>query len=310
MRVMHIDALQVSQLRLVQEIATTGSLTAAAERMGLTQPAASHALARLRDQLNDPLFVRTSDGMRPTPYGSRLAGAVRDALTALNGAVERPTEFNAPTSSRSFNLYISDNGQLVLLSRLLSRLKHAAPHINIRVRSFPARGLHVSLESGEVDLAIGSFTHLVAGFKQKLLFRESYVCVVGRDHPLFRNGMTVESFRSVPHALAEGAGLAHELLDRWLTKHDIQRTVKLSVPQFIILPMVIATTDLLGIMPSRVADQYAKVLPLKLLHPPLKLPTYDIRLFWHERFHADPANRWLRGLFVDLFRDLPDIAIA
>lgn len=310
MNFMHTGSLQVSQLRLINEIAVSGSLTDAAERVGLTQPAASHALARLRQQLNDPLFVRTSTGMRPTPYGARLASSVRTALEALNGAFERHTEFDPSTSRRSFNLYISDNGQLVVLPRLLARLKEIAPHVKVRARAFPPKALHASLESGDVDLAVGSFTGLVAGFKQKRLFRETYLCVVRRSHPLFKDGMTPEAFAAAPHALADEAGLAHELLDRWLNKHGVQREVKLSVPQFMVLPMVIASSDLLVLMPSRVAEQFAKVLPLKLLEPPLKLPSYDIRLFWHERYHDDPANRWLRSVFVDLFSDLPPISAA
>jgi DNA-binding transcriptional LysR family regulator len=310
MTFMHVGNLQLSQLRLVHEIAVSGSLTDAAERVDLTQPAASHALARLRRQLNDPLFVRTSNGMRPTPYGARLAAAVREALVPLDAALDSHAEFSAKTSRRIFTLYISDNGQLVILPKLLTRLKELAPNISIRVRALPPKGLHVSLESGEVDLAIGSFTGLIAGFKQKRLFRESYLCVVRRDHPAFRNGLSVEGFRSAPHALVEGAGLAHELLDRWLNRHEIQRQVKLTVPHSMVLPMVIASSDLLAIMPSRVAAQFARMLPLKMLQPPLKLPMYDIKLFWHERFHADSANRWLRGVFVDLFNDLPAVHTA
>jgi DNA-binding transcriptional LysR family regulator len=305
MNSMHVGSLQLSQLRLIHEIALSGSLTVAAENVGLTQPAASHALARLRRQLHDPLFVRTSEGMQPTPYGARLAGAVREALAALGTALENHGDFEPATSTRSFTLYISDNGQLVILPRLLARLKDLAPRVRIRVRAFPAKALHVAMESGDVDLAIGSFTTLIAGFKQKRLFRESLVCIVRRDHPLFRNGMTAEAFRSAPHALAEGAGLAHELLDRWLERQGVKRELRLSVPQFMVLPMVVASSDLLAMMPSRVADQFVKMLPIKLLQPPLKLPAYDIRIFWHERFHGDPASRWLRGVLVDLFAEAP-----
>lgn len=310
MNSMHVGSLQLGQLRLIHEMSMSGSLTDAAERVGLSQPAASHALARLRRQLHDPLFVRTSEGMQPTPYGARLAGAVREALAALGAALESHEDFDPSTSRRSFTLYISDNGQLVVLPRLLARLEQLAPHVRIRVRAFPAKALHVALESGDVDLAIGSFTTLIAGFKQKRLFRETYVCIVRRDHPLFRSGMTPEAFRAAPHALAEGAGLAHELLDRWLSRQAVQRELRLAVPQFMVLPMVVATSDFLAIMPSRVADQFAKMLPIKLLQAPLKLPTYDIRVFWHERFHDDPASRWLRSVLVDLFSDLPAVQAA
>ena len=300
---MHIGSMQVSQLRLIHEIALSGSLSEAAERVGITQPAASHALARLRRQFKDQIFVRTSTGMRPTPYGEKLSASIRDALQALSGAFESREEFNPATSRRSFNLFISDNGQLVILPRLLARLNALAPHARIRAQAFPSKGLHVSLESGEVDLAVGSFTTLVAGFRQKRLFRESYVCVVRKDHPQFRNGMSFEAFRAAPHAMAEEAGLAHELLDRWLTKQGVQREVKLFVPRFMVLSIVATNSDLLVIMPSRVADQFSKILPLKIMQAPLKLPTYDIKLFWHERVNDDPANRWLRNVFVELFAE-------
>jgi DNA-binding transcriptional LysR family regulator len=300
---MHVGSLQLSQLRLIHEIALSGSLTAAAETVGLTQPAASHALARLRRQLHDPLFVRTSEGMQPTPYGTRLATAVREALGALGPALERHGDFEPATSGRLFTLSISDNGQLVVLPKLLARLKELAPHVRIRVRTYPPRTLHVGMESGDVDLAIGSFTNLVAGFKQKRLFRESLVCIVRREHPLFRNGMTVAAFRSAPHALAEGAGLVHELLDRRLDRLGLKRELKVSVPRFMVLPMVVASSDLLTMLPGRVADQFAKILPIKVMPPPIKLPAYDIRIFWHERFDDDPASRWLRGVLVELFAE-------
>ena len=303
MKSMHMGSLQVSQLQLIHEIALSGSLTEAAERVGITQPAASHALARLRRQFRDPLFVRTSNGMRPTPYGEKLSASIREALQALTGVAESPIEFDPARSRRSFNLFISDNGQLVILPRLLAHLNGVAPQIRIRARAFPSRDLHVSLESGDVDLAIGSFTTLIGGFKQKRLFRESYVCVVRKDHPLFRNGMSDAAFRAAPHAIAEEAGLAHELLDRWLNRQGVQRDVKLFVPRFMVLAMVAANSDLLVAMPSRVAEQFARILPLKVLQAPLKLPAYDIKLFWHQRVNADPANRWLRSVFVELFAD-------
>jgi len=300
---MHIGDLHLNQLRLVDALARNSNLSEAAEEIGLTQSAASHALARLREELQDPIFVRTSDGMRPTPYGKRLAASVADALQTLQAGLDRHPEFVPRTSTRTFNVIMSDVSQMLYLPRLLPRLSAEAPGVTLRVRPLPSKAPHLILESGEVDLAVGAFSRLIAGCRQKRLYRERYVCVVRQDHPRFADGMSVEAFCSVPQALVDPRGYVHERLDSWLAQQRVARSVKLHVPYFVPLPAVIARSDLLVVMASRVAKTYAEMLPLKIMPPPVKLPTYDTRLFWHERFHRDPANRWLRNLYLELFGD-------
>jgi DNA-binding transcriptional LysR family regulator len=241
--------------------------------------------------------------MRPTPYGVRLAASVRDALESLRAGLDRHPEFIPGTSSRNFNVIMSDVSQMLYLPRLLPRLSAEAPGVTLRVRALPPKAPHQILESGEVDLAVGAFSRLIAGCRQKRLYRERYVCVVRKDHPRFADGMTTEAFCSVPHALVDPRGYVHERLDRWLAQHKTPRIAKLYVPYFLSLPLVIARSDLLVIMAGRVAQTYAEMLPLKIMPPPVKLPSYDTRLFWHERFHRDPGNRWLRGLYIELFGD-------
>jgi DNA-binding transcriptional LysR family regulator len=303
MTAMHIDALHLNQLRLVDALARNSNLGEAAEEIGLTQSAASHALARLREELQDPIFIRTSEGMRPTAYGMRLAASVREALDSLRAGLDRHPDFRPRTSSRSFNVIMSDVSQMLYLPRLLSRISAEAPGVTLRVRPLPAKAPHLVLESGEVDLAVGAFSRLIAGCRQKRLYRERYVCVVRRDHPQFLDGMTVEAFCNVPQALVDPRGYVHERLDRWLAQQKVRRIVKLHVPYFLSLPLIIAQSDLLVVMAGRVAEAYAEMLPLKIMPPPVKLPTYDPRLFWHERFHRDPANRWLRNQYIELFGD-------
>ena len=300
---MHIGSLHLNQLRLVDALARNGSLSEAAEEIGLTQSAASHALARLRTELQDPIFVRTSEGMRPTPYGNRLASSVRNALQSLHAGLDRHPEFVPSSSSRTFSVIMSDVSQMLYLPRLLPRLSAEAPGVSLRVRALPSKAAHLILESGEVDLAVGAFSRLIAGCRQKRLYRERYVCVVRQDHPRFQQGMTAQAFCSVPQAMVDPRGYVHERLDQWLAQQRAPRTTKLYVPYFLSLPLVIARSDLLVIMASRVAKLYAETLPLKIMPPPVKLPAYDTRLFWHERFHRDPANRWLRNLYIDLFGD-------
>lgn len=300
---MHIEALHFNQLRLVDALARNSNLSEAAEEIGITQSAASHALARLREELQDPIFIRTSEGMRPTAYGMRLAASVRDALDSLRKGLNRHTEFEPRSTTHTFNVIMSDVSQMLYLPRLISRIASDAPGVTLRVHPLPGKAPHLVLESGEVDLAVGAFSRLIAGCRQKRLYREQYVCVVRRDHPQFRDGMTVEAFCSVPQVVVDPRGYVHERLDRWLGQQKVRRNMKLHVPYFLSLPLVIAQSDLLVVMAGRVAKEYAQMLPLKIMPPPVKLPTYDPRLFWHERFHRDPGNRWLRGIYIELFGD-------
>jgi DNA-binding transcriptional LysR family regulator len=301
----HVNALRLTQLQLIDALARCGSLTEAAKQTGLTQPAASHALARLRRDLNDPIFVRTSEGMQPTPYGMKVAEAVHEVLRVLRNGLDRELEFDPETSTRAFNVFMSDVGQLLYLPKLLARLSKEAPNVTIHVRYLPARTPHLILESGEVDLAVGAFTALTSGCMQRRLYQSQYVCIVRKDHPAFVQGMTLGAFRNVPHAFADAKGYVHEVLDRWLTRHKLHRSVKLHVPNYLVLPLVIAKSDLQAIVATGVAEVFANILPLKIMPLPTKAPTYDIKLFWHERFHRDPANRWFRDFVSRTLRAAP-----
>jgi DNA-binding transcriptional LysR family regulator len=299
---MHIDDLDITQIRLLAELAALRNLSAAAERIGLSQSAASHALAKLRRRVDDPLFVRVAGGLRLTPYGERLGRAARQAVDTLLAGMAVQESFDPRTTTRAFNLYLSEVGQMVFLPKLLDFMKREAPGASLRARPIPLDRPSTALTSSEVDLAVGFFTNLTAGFHQSLVFRERYVCVVRADHPKFRDGMRLKSFVTTPHALADSSGMAHGIIERTLAKHKIPRDVKLRVPDFMVLPQVVASSDLLVVMPSRLAQAFSRLVPIKVLPPPVPIPAYDIRAFWHGRYHHDPANRWLRRNFVRLFR--------
>jgi DNA-binding transcriptional LysR family regulator len=305
---MHIKSLDLNQLRLIEALARTGNLGEAAEEIGFTQSAASHALARLRHELQDAIFVRASRGMRPTPYGAHLAASVREALQALLTGLNRHPDFVPGTANKTFNVIMSDVGQFLYLPKLLARLSIEAPAVTFRAHEMPAKAPHLILESGEVNLAVGAYTKLIVGCRQQRLYRERYVCVVRKDHPQFRHGMTADAFCRVPHALVDPSGHVHEQLDRWLAQQKVSRTAKLYVPYFLPLLPVITGSDLLVVMSNRLAEAFSQIAPLKIMPPPTKLPIYTVSLFWHERFHRDPANLWLRRLYIDLFSDTPQRA--
>jgi DNA-binding transcriptional LysR family regulator len=303
MSYMHFGSLYLGQLQVVEAIARTGNLTAAADELGITQSAASHTLAKLRKELNDPLFVRTSDGMQPTPFGRRLAESSKFALQALNASLSQQADFLPLTSSRTFSIIMSDVSQFLFLPALIKGISVDAPQVIIRARPVPAKAPHMLLESGEVDLAVGAFTGFIVGCRQRRLYREQYACVVRQDHPLFRKGMSTQAFRDAPQAVVDPRGYVHEQLDYLLTQQNVPRRPKLHVPYFLSLLPVIHKTDLLLIMASRLAQAFAQLAPLKVLPPPIKLPTYNVSLFWHERFNGDVGNQWLRSKYFELFGD-------
>ncbi|MGA6928401.1 MAG: LysR family transcriptional regulator [Pseudolabrys sp.] len=303
MHAVHISDFEFTEIRLIAEIAELRKLSSAAARLGLSQSAASHALARLRKRTRDPLFTRGGGGFFPTPYGERLSAAARQALNILLDGFASNEPFDPTQATRRFNVYMSDVGQMVFLPKLLAFLNEEAPNASLRACPIPLEQPGAALASGEVDLAAGFFTNLNAGFRQSILFRERYACVVRADHPNFRSGMSAEAFAATPRALADASGMSHAVMEAELRKHGFNRTTRLMVPQFMVLPLVIASSDLLVIMPSRLAKAFSQLVPIKILRPPVPLRPYDIRVYWHERFHHDPANRWLRRTLVQLFRE-------
>lgn len=305
----HMENLELTQLRLVEAIAETGNLSSAAEVVGLSQSAASHSLARLRKETGDPLFVRTSQRMQPTPYGEQLCAAVHNALLLLREGLRGGRSFVPADASRIFSLYMSEAGQLTMLPQLLAYLREQAPGVRIHVSRLPEKNQGSALEVGQVDMAVGHITTMTTGFHQRLLFHERYVCVASLDNELFAQGMSFEAYKQSPHAIADSSGMAHWMVDQQLARHNVVRQIGLVVPESLALPFVVPGSDLVVTMPSRVADRFAKMIPLRVMPLPVELDPYEILLFWHARVHMDPANQWLRQTLVALFKsfeaDLP-----
>lgn len=299
---MHIENLEMVQLRLVDAIAETGNLSLAAEVVGLSQSAASHSLARLRKATGDQIFVRTSQRMQPTPYGEKVCAAAHQALMTLSDGFRTGRSFMPAQASRTFSVYMSEAGQLAMLPQLLDYLRKQAPGVRIHVSRLPEKNQGAALESGQMDMAIGHITTMTTGFHQRQLFHERYVCVVSKDNALFDKGMTLEAYKQSPHAIADSSGMAHWLLDKTLVSHDVVRKIGLVVPEFLALPFVVPGSDLVVTMPSRVAERFAKLMPLRVMPLPVALEPYEILLFWHSRVHTDPANQWLRQTLVELFK--------
>ena len=300
---MNVPDLDLNLLRAFDAVLREGSVTAAGERLGLSQPAMSNALARLRRLLDDPLFMRTPRGMRPTPFAQRLAAPVQQALDLIRTGLSQQAGFDPRTAQRSFRLQLSDVGEIVFLPPLLERLEREAPGVRIETGQLPQDEVSDALGAGEVDLAVGFLPGLSGGVVQKRLFRDRYVCLVRADHPTIGSRLTLAQFLAATHVLVSARGSAHEIVEQTLRNKGLVRRIALRVPHFTVVPMILARTDHMVIVPEGLVGAIARFGRFKSLKPPVDIPALDVKVHWHERFDQDPGISWLRGVLVELYAE-------
>ncbi len=289
-------------LAVFEEIYSSGSITRAAENLGMAQPTASIALSRLRRHFGDPLFIRTPRGMEPTPHALEILGDVRAATAALHSALRHKKEFAPAHSEREFNICMTDISEIVLLPTLLNHLKQVAPGIRIDATTI-SPDTPMQLASGEVDLAVGFMPHLEAGFYQQKLFDQNFVCLLAADHPRIADTMTRKAFLHEGHVLIKSSGTGHSIVEKSLNAKGIARRIVLRVPSFLGVARIVAQTECIATVPQRFGSAMVQQENVKMLPPPVKLPDFSVKQHWHERFHADPANQWLRKMVAQLFLD-------
>lgn len=297
-----MDSIDIRLLAVFDQIYRTRSVTAAAEALDLGQPAVSVALAKLRHHFGNPLFVRTSNGMEPTPFSEGLVQPVRDVLGALDQVLGYRSEFDPASSRRNFRICMTDITQLVLLPGLWEVLRTAAPGICIETLPMSAEAARL-LESGEADLAIGFMPQLEAGFYQQPLFVQSFVCLAARNHPRIRETLDRAGFEAEDHAVISSSGAAPALLEREIERQGIKRRVALKSPSFLAAAFVVEHTDLLLTVPRRLGEILRGRGEFRIVPVPFPLPDYEVKQHWHERFHHDEGNRWLRRLISQLLSD-------
>jgi len=298
---MNSQDFDLNLLLVFDAVFAEGGISRAAARLGLSQPAVSNALTRMRKATGDRLFVRFANGMAPTPYAQRIAGPIRQSLATIHSSLAEHHGFDAAGSDRSFALYLTDLGEAFFLPRLLARIGRTAPWVRIRAQPMPPEAAREALKSGEVDLAVGNLPDFQAGFYQQRLFREHYVCVVGRDHPGIGSRISARRFAGARHVIVAPAGTGHGIIERSLIEHGLEDRIALRVQNFLVLPSIVAATDLIAIVPHSVGTQLSRQNDVKLLPVPISIPAFDVKQCWHERFHDDAGNRWLRRQFAELF---------
>ena len=296
--------LDLNLLELFECIYHTRNLTLAGERLGLSQPAVSRALAKLRCTYGDVLFVRQQRGVLPTPLAEQLIGTVAGALAMLRATVA-PAHFNPSADSRLFRVAMSDIGERMFLPRLQAYLSEHAPGV-AREALAPAREtLAAQLASGEVDLCVAYMEGLGKAVETQRLFVERYVHIARVGHPALKGAgrlLSVEQLRSIAHAVASPPGTLHGTgVERALLGKRVQATIALRVKSFLGLGPIVAQTDLLATLPNNLARLVAQHMGLQVFESPLPLGQFDVSMMWHRRLRADPGGQWLHGVFLELF---------
>lgn len=290
-------------VRAFVAIYETKSVTQAADRLELTQPTISHALAKLRELYGDRLFSRGSHGLVPSALCERLYEQLNVALANIEGTLEEQQGFQPRTSTRRFRMATSDIGALFFIPPLLQRFQSSAPGLQVEFVHLSDSVLE-DLTTGALDLAIGNLPALYAHTRHAFLFREHYVCLVSKDQYGSSDTLTIDDFSGARHVLVTSPSSGHAHIEKVLEQKGVRRNIVALVPQFSVLPDLLERSDLLGILPRRVARLFASQRSLKILQLPIPIPEFEVRIHWHARFENSPAHMWLRREAVQTLSQL------
>ena len=280
-------------------IYTTRSITQASYNLGLTQPAVSNALARMRKSFDDQIFVRSSNGMVPTSLAIQIFPVVKQALETLDSVIDNSFDFDPKKCKKTFYLAMTDYGSVSILQKLTEKIYKLAPEVKLRVFRLEDKTITQKLANGDIDIALSSSLNVVADIYASKLFTDEFICMARVNHISIKGEMTLDDFVKYPHVLyapQEGKwGIVSDLLESKGLEH---RTVVYSSHAYSI-PEIIAQTDLITVIPKRLAHKFSVLGEFQLLEPPIEIPCITLKQYWHLGTKNDPANMWLRKMIVD-----------
>lgn len=296
---MDTEHLDMNLLRLFEAVYRLGSVSRAADSIGLSQPAASQGLTRLRIALGDALFVRSGGSMRPTLRAERLASVIQPAMAAIQDVLREEDAFNPAGSTMTLRLHMGDIGEARLLPDLIATLHRAAPGIRVQTAPVPHAQIADALETGAIHFALG-FLPSVNGTERIELLHDSYAVLVRAGHPLIAAKPLRSSVQDL-RRLEYVAVRSHSETLRILQELGLDSRVVVTSEHFLALPAIIERTDLAVVMPRAIALRFIDTERYALLSNTLPRSSFTVSLHWSKRFHLDPAHQWLRQLFVQLF---------
>jgi DNA-binding transcriptional LysR family regulator len=296
--VLNWNSFDLNLLVVFDAIIQEKNLTRAGQRLGMSQPAVSHALARLRHTLKDDLFVRTPDGMSPTPRAERMAGPARAALHELQVTLEAD-EFDAAQASRDFTVAVNNSAARAVIPALVRRMAKLAPAVVLDVRPIGLVNVLDQLDTGEVELAL---TTLIDGgdrFKCVGILDDEYAVIMSNDHPMAGDiELSIEDFAAFPHIEITSGGDDTHFIDDVLAERGLTRAVVAKLPLHSLISVLVGSLAL-AVVPRRVAADLLAVCPLAMLPLPFPSPRVSLSMIWHRRLDNHAAHRWLRGTLRD-----------
>ena len=293
---MNLSKVDLNLFIVFDAIYTEANLTRAGQIVGITQPAVSNALSRLRETFNDPLFVRTAQGMVPTPMAQNIIGPVRSALALLRTSVQESRTFIALQATKTFRISMTDLTEAVILPPLFQRLRRLAPALVID--SFPCKRRETTKElaAGRLDFAVDAPLNTDPQVRHVKLMQDRYVCAMRQGHPLADSALSLDRYLSLTHIHISSRrnGLGH--VDLALGKMGVQRKIALRSQHYLMASQVLQQTDMVMTVPERFARRHS----LRYLSLPVEVPALETHLYWHESTDQDPANRWMREQIIEL----------
>lgn len=309
MTIDHIDLSRIDLNLLValDALLSERSVTRAAARIGIGQSAMSSSLARLRRLFDDELLTRAPDGMRPTPRALALAEPVRAALRQVQAIVRREAAFDPATTERTFTVSLPDSTEVLLGPRLLGYLRAEAPGIRLLLRSVDRTHILEELDSDRVDLAIGFGFEGQTHHKQRLLYRDTYVCLFDAGQVGLVPPISLDDYLRFPHILTSLRETPHGVVDDALAKLGLTRTLALTTPRFLVVPFLVRAAPVITTMHARLATYFADALGLTVSAAPVVLEEVAVSMLWHASYDDEPAHRWLRQVLVRLAGETGDV---
>jgi DNA-binding transcriptional LysR family regulator len=295
----HLSNIDLNLFVVFDAIYTEGGVTQAARRLNLTQPAISHALAKLRETCGDPLFVRNGRTISPTPAARRMIAAVRQSIYGLKTTLDSVADFNPETARLKFTIGMRDLLEFSLLPELMRGICAHAPKIDIAVVRASRRKLEAELASGAIDAAIDVLLPVSDKVRQTRITAQSLAVIARKRHPRISGKFSLKTYLAEQHIMVTSRRYGQSLEDLELARSGHQRNVRLRCQHYFAAARVVSTTDLLCTTTRPVAQILAEQLPIQVLPFPLRTPAFDAFLYWHVNVDADPANRWLRSLLLD-----------
>jgi molybdate transport repressor ModE-like protein len=297
--------IDLNLLLIFDAIYQEGSITRAATRLGLSQPAVSAALARLRDVIGDPLFVRTSGGVAPTERAKQIADPLEGALDAIRKLLQQQAAFDPITSERCFRILMLDLGEMNLLPRLLKHLSEIGSSLSVATTQISGEAQLEMLGRGSADIAFGFWPHLTEerGYRRQVLFTDRFACLARANHPRLSDPTTLDQLRTVSHIVVSSREHSAGPLRPVVEAGDLRVVAR--IPHYLAVPLILEQSDLVVVMPARPAAVFARDPRFHVYELGFDLPPFDVCQYWHQRFDRDPGLRWLTKMVQSFLAEGP-----